>query len=86
MRRENVQVGDVADGRLRLVRHEFDAMRDADRRALHQAGDAAHLDDVGLHHAHAGIDHVDERLQRVGLLAGGDGDVEPLRHLAHAST
>ena len=30
--RQHVQVGDVADGRLRLVRHQLDAMRVADRR------------------------------------------------------
>ena len=84
-RRQHMQIGDVADRRLRLVRHELDAVRVADRGALHQAGDAAHLDDVGLHHAHAGVDHVDQRLQRVGLLGRRDRDVEPLRDLAHAA-
>ena len=47
------------------------------------AGDAAHLDDVRLHHAHPGHDQVGQRRQGVGLLAGGDGDVEPPRDLAH---
>jgi len=47
-------------------------MRLRERGAAHQAGDPAHLDDVGLHHAHAGQDHIGEPRKRVGLLAGRD--------------
>ena len=73
----------MADRRLGLVRHQLDAVRLAERLGLHQPGDAAHLDDVRLHHAHAGGDQIGEARQRVGLLAGRDGDVEPPRDLAH---
>jgi hypothetical protein len=52
---------------------------------LHQAGDATHLDDVGLHHPDARMDDVDEGLERVGLLGRRDRNVEALRDLAHAA-
>ena len=83
LRRHDMHVGQVADHRLRLVRHQLDAVRLRQRRAAHQAGDAAHLDDVRLHHAHAGIDQIGERRQRIGLFAGRHGDVERARDLAH---
>jgi hypothetical protein len=75
----------VPDGRLRLVRDELDAVHIAERGALHEPGDAAHLDDVRLHHAHAGGDEICNTLERIRLLAGRDGDVEGLRHLAHGA-
>ena len=81
--RRQMQIRHVADRRLRLMRHEFDAMRIGQRNAAHQAGNPAHLDDVGLHHPDPGRDQIGESSERVGLFAGGDGDVERPRHLAH---
>ncbi len=54
----------MADRGLGLARHEVDAVGvgNGRRRTVHQAGDAAHLDDVGLDHANAGIDQVLEAL------------------------
>ena len=63
----------VPDGRLRLVRHELDAVRMAERGALHEPGDAA------------GSDEICNTLERIRLLAGRDGDVERPRHLAHGA-
>ena len=81
--RRQMQIGHMADRRLRLVRHQLDAVRIGQRDAAHQAGDAAHLDDVGLHHPDPGRDQIRQPGERVGLFAGRDRDVEPLRHFAH---
>jgi hypothetical protein len=68
LEREHVQVGGVADGRL------VDAARTRRRaqapRRTASPGDAAHLDDIGLHHAHARVDQVGERLKRRSLAGG----------------
>ena len=61
----------MAVGRLRLVRHELDAVRMAERGALHEPGDAA------------GSDEICNTLERIRLLAGRDGDVEGAGDLAH---
>src|SRR6516162_54677 len=81
--RHQMQIRHMADGRLRLVRYELDAMRMRQRDATHQTGDPAHLDDVGLHHADAGCDQIRQTGERVGLFAGGDRDVELPGDLAH---
>ena len=78
--RQHVQIGDVTDAGLGLMRHELHSVGEADRRALHQPRDAAHLHDVGLDHADAGVDQVYQRLCLVGLRARSDRHVEPLRH------
>ena len=58
-----------------LVRHQFHPVRLAQRGTAHQPGDAAHIDDIWLHHGHPGVDHVVHPGQGVGLLAGGNRDV-----------
>jgi hypothetical protein len=75
----------VPDGQLRLVRDELDAVRVAERGALHEPGDAPILDDVGLHHARAGSDEICNTLERKRVFAGRHGDVEDPRHLAHGA-
>jgi len=72
----------MTDGRLGPVQHQLHAVGLGERDAALQAGDATHLDDIWLHHPHPGIDQVGHACKRVGLLAGGDGDVELARHLA----
>ncbi len=73
----------MADGRLGLMRHELDAVRMRQCNAAHQAGDPAHLDDVGLHHADPGSDQIGNAGERIGLLPGRDRDVELACDLAH---
>ena len=43
------------------------------------------FDDIGLHHAHSGLDQIGWPKECVGLLAGGNRDVEASRDLAHCS-
>lgn len=78
-----MQTGHVANRRLGLMRDQFGAMRLGERRAAHQPGDAAHLDDVGLDHADPRVDQIRYPRQCVGLLTGRDGNVEAARYLAH---
>src|SRR5579872_1697366 len=54
--RGDVKARLMADRRLRLVRHQLDAMRLTERLSLFEPGNAAHLDDVRLDHADAGRD------------------------------
>jgi hypothetical protein len=78
-----MQVRHMTDHRLRLMRDELDTMSICQRNAPHQTGNSAHLDDIGLYHTNAGRDQIGDPGERVGLLAGGDGDIELLRDLAH---
>src|SRR5215472_9084129 len=73
----------MADGRLRLMWDELNAMRVRQCRAPHQPSDATHLDDVGLHHANTGRDQIRQASESVGLLAGRDCDVKPAGDLTH---
>jgi hypothetical protein len=66
----------MTDGRLRLVRHQVDAVRAGQRGHVAEAGEAAGLHDVRLHDVHPGLDQPLDPLQRVLLLAGRDRDVE----------
>jgi hypothetical protein len=77
-----VHARQMPDRRLRLVRHEFRAVRLGEHRATQHAGNAAHLDDIRLHHRNAGEDQVRHRGRGVALLAAGDGDRELARDLA----
>src|SRR5436853_7338179 len=79
----DMQACHVPDHRLCLMRHELDPMRLRLRGAALKAGDAAHLYDVRLDHAHARGDQIGEPRERIGLLAGRNRDVETLRDLAH---
>jgi hypothetical protein len=75
--RDDMHVGLMTDGWLGLVRHPLHAVGLGERDAALEAGDAAHLDDVRLHHPHPSIDQVGQRRKRVRLLADGEGPMKP---------